>query len=222
METKDTLFTRHKNFFMLTSGISGIMGVIVLLCFVLPFVSYNPTVFETTKQEISLIDFWSQSFSSFLWAIMAAVGGSLTGTVIMRYVKNDKWKEKFKIIFYVLIISMGLIIIGFIGLDLSTYEYYVEETDKIYSTEKSVGFILFIVVSIIDYLVSVVEIWILYQLKTGKIDEDEFFSKLKKGNNDTKGSLQNKLEELSKLREQGLISNEEYEEKKKVLLEEYK
>lgn len=192
MNNKDTLFTRHKAYFSVTSAIQAICVLITLISiFLLPLGSYNLTKFDATKVTLAFNEL-SESNPLIILGFFFLILSVTPVFINKKIITDDKWKEKIK---YMLIAAIAGVIFFIIGASIcdSSLQVYTDPNSlKTISIKKEIGAKLCYIV-IICPVINLSETILLKLILAGKFKEEQIFGKTDEhGNNYSDKTLSDK------------------------------
>lgn len=200
----------------------GLLLIIIgLLC---PYCYYNSTILDITKQ---VVHFWDLSFiyvAVTIICILFAFGLS----EIVKYLTNWRTRKKFYIISTIVVVL--LICIAYIVQTIGCVFYEIPNQElSMLVIEFDAGFYLYTVGSCIFMLTNTFFIYFLIKVINGKTTI-EVLTFVKDGNTIKEDkttqtnedvTLTEKLEELKNLKDNGIITEDEYQTKKANLLDNF-
>ena len=200
---------------------SILLGVILIIVgLICPMCSYNPTKLDITKVSVYINEL--PLYVLIGVAIVAIVFLLPLITVVL--IAKDEWRTKTKKYIFISAVSIVLSIIA-VGIFAVACTFYEPESFSL-EPDLDVGYYL---ISIGTMWMSAMFLWFCIELKRvadEKIKlEDLVVIKNKNGEQHETAkntTLTQKLEELKNLKDNGMITDNEYEEKKKELMENYK
>ncbi len=212
---------RSRTGILWTVTVAGmLLTAIALFC---PFCSYNPTVIDDLKRTVGLFDLSLLTVP----ALLCWVGALATCLLCVQSLSKSNWREKPKkyAIFPVLVFIF--LIVSTILLAVACIFYEIPENSFVgLETKPEAGFYLFAVGSLIAAAAFLIFCLGLKNLACGKISPENIALGKQKNNGresqQSEPNLQKKLEELQTLKESGLITEQEFYEKREDLLREFK
>lgn len=193
--------------------------MISLFC---PFCSYNPTVIDDLKRNVGLFGLSLLSIP----ALLCWVGALIMCLLCVLSLSKPNWREKPKKYAVFPVLAVVFLVVSVIVLAVACIFYEIpEESFGGLETKLEAGFYLFAVGSLITATAFSIFSLGLKNLACGKISTENIaLGKQKKGEEIQKddSSLAEKLKELQKLKDEGLITESEFLTKREEMLEKYK
>ncbi len=235
----DSLFSKHKGFYLFVWIISLISSIFLVLGVFLPLGYYNMTKLNFTKESFTIFkiaDFSGKNLPFILFLGLFFLPTLGAEAYILSSIRENNWNENLKKITIFCVIAYICTIFGFIGyktnlklIETST-QYPFDEIET--PLKFSIGS-YFLCISVgLSIITSVLLLTILYTIKKSDKSEDEVmtelfsalpWSKKKEPIKDNSAeNLEEKLEELNRLKEKGLLTEEEFNVKKSDTLNSYK
>lgn len=218
--------------------IASLIGFLLLIIgFFCPLGGYNPTVFDETE---IIIDFFDFSFSSQFFigtTLIISVALYIIGNEILIHKiqvgGNYKSESNICVAFSIINFVLGMVLIVGLFWGLSSYKIPNEDVFFIEIYEKF-GFFLIIIGYFIENLLNMLYYFLIHQVAYGKIPIERLYvNRVENVNekmvqidqdltNNSINSLTSKLKEIQQLKDNGLITEEDYISKKEDLLKSYK
>lgn len=207
--------------------LAALGNILMLIGTICPFFSYNPTVIDDFKRTVSFYETgWLTTLALIIWAI------SFVLFALMYFViAKANWKSKFGKITGICIGHCVALAIAVILILIESIVYEIPEEAFAYLVVNlGSGAYLFIVGACLAFFFCIVfYLFIRDYVKTGKNKEALTIgrrapggvSSEKRNSETATKTLEEKLRELQKLKNDGLLSEEEFEVKKEELLKEY-
>lgn len=198
-----------------------LLSIISFLC---PFCSYNPTVIDEFKQTVGIFEL--SPLFSIIFLLFWAAALMLCMFCVSSLAKPD-WRERAKKYSVYPILSIIFVLISIIFIAVACVFYEIPEQDFSYlETQTEAGFYLFVIGNVIFSVAFLIFSLALKNLAAGKISMEDitlFKEKSAKETRQTENALlSDKLKELHDLRNSGLITEQEFDDKKEELLKNYK
>lgn len=194
-----------------------LLAIIGLFC---PFVSYNPTVFDETSRTVSL---FGLSWPGVLAALLFA-GEAVCLFVSVMLLVQAEWRSKQKT-FTLLQVCSVLCAVACVIFSCVAYLLYEipEEEFSYLELQIGAGMYLMLIGAVGAAAASLGFFFLLKKIIQKGLPADAFRlgGKAAEPEKSANASLEKKLRELASLRDQGLIGEDEYSEKKKELLGKY-
>ncbi|MEG1613663.1 MAG: SHOCT domain-containing protein [Clostridia bacterium] len=216
---KDTLITRHKKLFLLLGVIESCSILIMAIALLfLPLASFNLTKLDSTKVSFNFFKL-IETNPLIVVGFFLLCCSIIPTTISKTFIQKDTWKEKLNIMTILTIVAFVLFVIGTVVFYSSIMEYTEPNTNTIIILEKEVGAYLFWV-GLISIAIGAYELVCLKLIKSEKYTEEQLFGRDNAQiETITTQSLEDKLNELSRLKQSGIITQDEYAQKKKELLD---
>ena len=187
-----------------------------------PFCSYNPTVIDDLKRNVMLTDLSKLTLLALLFWVAAIV----TCLFCILSLNKQNWREKPKQYVVFPILVCVFLLISYIIMAVACVFYEIPESEfSGLETKMEAGFYLYTIGCAIFAITFFFFSLTLRNLALGKISMEEIALGKKKKEKEVQkdgSSLAEKLKELQKLKDEGLITEAEFLAKKEELLEEYK
>lgn len=199
------------------SVIGMILALIGTFC---PMCSYNPTVVDEFKRTVKIADLSFVGIISLVFFVTAIV---IALFVVNSLTKKD-WREHKKKYTVCAVFALLFVLIAIISLAVACIFYRIPESEFDYlETKEEAGFYLFAAGSGIFAVAFFFYCSVLKRIADGKVQLDAIALGGKKPNEEAqKNSLTEKLSELQKMKDSGMITEEEYNSKKDELLKNFK
>ena len=201
--------------------IGSVLGLLLMLIGIIcPMCSYNPTVIDEFKRTVSYADLSYIIILSSLCLCGAIVFMALTFFSISKC----NWREKTKKTITFAVISAILTFIGFLVVTFACVFYEIPEADFAgLEIDMESGFYLLAIGCALMMIFTLVFALVLNNLANGKMTMENIIL-FKTSPKEVKqiDTLTDKLNELQKLKESGIISDDEYTVKKEELLKNFK
>ena len=208
-------YKSHTGLILYVAIFGLLLMVVSLLC---PFCSYNPTVLDELKRNVKFFDL---SYIVILATTLLIVASILAVLCIMSLSKSD-WRAKIKkfTVYPIIAILCVIVAVGIVAYACIFYKIPESKFDYL-ETQMEIGFYLFTIGSLMFSLAFFVFSFGLKNLANGKTTIEKL-TLIKKGQiNNEDSTLTEKLTELQKLKDDGMITDEEYKTKKEDLLKKF-
>ena len=196
-------------------GILGILLIVIgLFC---PFCSYNPSILDETKRMVKYTDLSYLIIASSLLLVAAIV----IYFCVINTLSKSEWRSKTKRYLVLPVLTLVLVIVSIAIVSYACIFYRIPESKFDYlETEMEAGFYLFVIGGLLFSLAFLFFSLALRNLASGKttIEKISINKNSQEKNNSENSTLTEKLEELQKLRDSNLITEEEYQLKKEEIL----
>jgi len=213
-------FKSKLGIFWILQCVVALLAVIGFLC---PLFSYNETKIDALKETVSLTDV-PIAIGGLAFLFIAIVLTMLIVMVFQRAIsQGTQAKLNTKLIGFTVGIGVSLFL-SVIMVCVAYILYDVPSSDYV-ELDFAAGFYLFVIGSAVYFLLNLLFTAVARNVLNGKTKREQVLFGTKKGNtnNQTKErTTEEKLNELKRLRDTGVLTEEEFETKKKELLDNMK
>ena len=182
----DSLFSRHKNFYLLIMIIPIISYFFLVLSFFLPLGYYNLGMSDFTKKSFTLFqiaDLSGNNLSLLLFFFLFAIPPLVAQTSVFSSIRENKWRKNYKKIKTFCIIAYVCAFIGLIGYAVNLN---VIENSTQYSLKFSSGSYCLFADVFLSIFVSSILLTVLHKIRKSEKSEDEVIDELFPGLPSTK------------------------------------
>lgn len=212
-------FKSYAGIIFYISVIGMILALIGTFC---PMCSYNPTIFDESKRVVKLIDLSFVGIIGLIFFVSAIV---IALYVVNSLTKKD-WRERKKKYTVCAVLVLIFILLSFTIITIACTFYRIPEQEFDYlEVKEETGYYLYVIGSFIFSLAFFFYCVVLKKIAEGKVELEAIAIGKKKVDgkiDSTSNSLSEKLLELQKMKDFGIITEDEYYLKKEELLRNFK
>lgn len=214
-----TGFKSYAGIISFVSILGMILSLIGVFC---PICSYNPTSIDELKQTVSFFDL---SFVATIGLLFLVVAFAMAVYVVSTLSKKD-WRNHTKRYTVCAVLAVLFVLASVVCLTVACVFYRIPQKELDYlETKEEAGYYLFLIGGVLFSVTFLIYCFVLKNIARGKIQLEQIAVGKKMQNeksNIAENTLSEKLTELQKMKEEGLITDEEYKYKKEELLKNYK
>lgn len=197
--------------------------LLTIIAFLCPFCSYNPTVIDELKKTVGIFEL-SPMFSTV--SLLFWASAIVLSTFCVSSLAKPDWRERTRKYSVYPILSIIFIVVSVIFMSVACVFYEIPEQKFAgLETQTEAGFYLFAIGGVIFSVAFLIFSLALRNLATGKITmenitlfQEKSVMEIRQTDNTL---LTDKLKELQELRNSGLITEQEFNDKKEELLKNY-
>lgn len=216
-------FKSKLGIFWIVQCVFALLAVIGFLC---PLFSYNLTKLDALKETVSLMDV-PVAIVGLVFLVVAIVLTMVTVTLFQKAIVGGTQAALAKKLTGIAVGVGVSVLLSIVAVCVAYVLYDVPSSEHAYiELDFEAGFYLFIIGSALFFLLDLLYMAVARNLLSGKIGREQLLLFKKKENEEAEKSecgkkertLEEKLTELKRLRDAGILSEEEFEAKKRELL----